>query len=423
MIDISFRRLLLVPLILMCICPPANAARNTRGAPQAARGAGGQIPMILDAQRVLLEVAFETPEGGARKALVWFNMGMAAPVLSKALYRELAIDQGQALRIRIADRTIEAAPGDVVNGDGGIGVPDFRHLFAPNPVEAMLPASLLQQFVVTLDYGRRTFALSDSGAQKPEGLAVPCLTNPKTGVVAVEAEIGGDAYPLAIDAGSGYSWMRGDVARGWLAQHPDWRRAFGAVGQANANMVDFAFEKNGVVFRMPRISLGVLRLDNVGALATAPILGAFGDGLLGDLFWDNWRKAAPAPVVGWIGGNVLKDYKLTIDYPNRMTYWRKQREADPHELDQPGLTLVRRDDRYFIGGIVRKADSAEAEESTVKGVEIGDELVAVDGASIRSADKDAVLSALHGAPGDRRRLVLERGGARIEVDAAVVRFD
>ncbi|BGE87976.1 hypothetical protein Ms3S1_p20240 (plasmid) [Methylosinus sp. 3S-1] len=378
--------------------------------------------MILDAGRVLLDVAFETPEGGTRKALVWFNMGMAAPVLTRTLYQELAIDRGRPLRFWVGDRAIMADAGGVVNGDGGLGVPDFRHLFAPKPVEAMLPASLLQQFIVTLDYGRHALAIAEPGTRKPEGVAVPCEVNSKTGVIAIEVKIGDSVYPLALDAGSGYSWVRGDVARGWMAQHPEWRRAFGAVGPANANMVDFAFEKDGVVFRVPRITVGALSLDNVGALATAPILGVFVDGLLGDFFWDNWRKAAPTPVIGWLGGNVLKDYKLTIDYPNRMTYWRKQRSIDLHGLDQPGLTLVRRDDRYFIGNLVRKA-SAEGADEAIEGAEIGDELVAVDGAEIRGASREAVLSKLHGAPGERRRLLLERDGARIEIDAAITGYE
>jgi hypothetical protein len=414
--------LLVVSLVLSCVLAPAEAARKGPPPQTATEFANGEVPVIFDAGRVLLNVAFETPEGGERKALVWFNMGMAAPVLTSTLYQELAIVRGRPLRLRIGDHAIMAAAADVVNGDGGLGVPDFRHLFAPQPVEAMLPASLLQQSIVTLDYGRHSLAIAEPGAQKPEGVAVPCEVNSKTGVIAIDAKIGDGVYPLALDAGAGYSWVRGDVARGWMAQHPDWRRAFGAVGPANANMVDFAFEKDGVVFRVPRMTVGALSLDNVGALATAPILGVFADGLLGDFFWDNWRKAAPTPVIGWLGGNVLKDYKLTIDYPNRMTYWRKQRSVDLHELDQPGLTLVRRDDRYFIGNFVRNARTAGADE-VIEGAEIGDELVAVDGAEIRGAGREVVLSKLHGAPGDRRRLLLERDGARIEIDAVISGYD
>lgn len=114
---------------------------------------------------------------------------------------------------------------------------------------------------------------------------------------------------------------------------------------------------------------------------------------------------------------------MTIDYPNGMTYWRKQKAFDREELDRIGLTLVRRDEHYFVGGIVHKAYDASTEAPAVEGVEIGDELIAVDGILVRGAGKDVVLSALHGKPGESRRLSLERGGMRVEVDAAVTRFD
>lgn len=380
------------------------------------------IPFVLDTQRVLLEVGFDKPEGGPQRVLAWFNMGMAEPVLSRALYRQLQIDRNHPLRMHIGGNTIEVAPGAVIDGDSGIGVPDFAHLFAPRAVEAMLPASVLQQFVVTLDYAKRSMTLAKLGG-RIDGVAVPCTINPKTGFVMVDATIGGRAYPVVIDAGSGYSWMRGDVVAQWLASRPEWRRAEGAVGQSNANMVDYAFEKAGVVARVPEVRLGAVPLKNVGVLGTGAILGPFLDGMVGDLFWDNWQKGASGPVVGWLGGNVLKNFKLTIDYPNRMTYWRQQAVPDAHDLDQVGLTLVRRGDRYFIGGIVRKENSGTANDTTVEGVEIGDELIAVDGLSVRGAAKDAVLSALHGKPGERRALTVEHGGMRNDVDAMVSAFD
>ncbi len=213
--------------------------------------------------------------------------------------------------------------------------------------------------------------------------------------------------------------MRGDVARDLLARRPDWRRAHGAVGAANSNMVDFAFEKEGDVLRIPSMRSGGVEFNQLGFLGTAPVLGAFAEGLFGDLFWDNWRRAAPAPVIGWLGGNALRDYELTIDYPSRMSYWRRERASDPKELDQPPMTLVRRGERYMIGGIARSRTPSPGPS----GVEIGDELVAIDGVVARGAGKDDVLSALHGAPGERKRLTLDRRGVQVEADVAVESFE
>jgi hypothetical protein len=399
------------------------ASNKYPSSPVSSAVASSTVPFMLDTQRILLDVSFEKSDGAPRKALVWFNMGMAAPVLSKPLYRELAIDRDRPLRMRIGDMAIDVGSAAIVDGDGGISVPSFAHLFAPRTVEAMLPGGALQQFVVVLDYKRRTLTLARAGAQKISGVAVPCAINPETGLVTLDASIGGDVYPVVIDAGTGYSWMRGDAVARWLTSHPEWRRAQGAVGQSNANMVDYAFEKDGTVARVPEVSLAAVRLRNVGLLGTGPILGRLGDSLIGDLFWDNWRKSATGPVVGWLGGNVLKNFKLTIDYPNRITYWQKQAEPDVHDLDQVGLTLVRRADRYFIGGVVRKPNPGDVDNSTVQGAEIDDELIAVDGVNVRGAAKDTVLSALHGRPGEQRVIVIERGGVRHEVDTFVTGFN
>ena len=52
------------------------------------------------------------------------------------------------------------------------------------PVEVMLPAGVLQQFEVTLDYAHRTLTLATpSGDCRIDGPPVPCTINPKTGFV------------------------------------------------------------------------------------------------------------------------------------------------------------------------------------------------------------------------------------------------
>jgi hypothetical protein len=378
------------------------------------------VPFVLDAQRILLEATFETPDGAPRTTLVWLNMGMSAPALTAPLFRELAIDRGRPLDIRLGDLAVRLPSRAVVDGDGkNVGDPEFAQLFGPYRVEAMLPMGLFQDLVVTIDYRRRLLTLARPGARRPRGVPVPCKIEPRTGLVTVEAVVDGRSYPFVIDAGAGYSWMRGETLAQWLAAHPRWLRARGAVGLANNAMLDFAFETEGTLARAPEIAIGDVRLRNVGLLGTGPILGPL-DALVGDVFWDNWQKSAPEPVVGWLGGNALKPFTVTIDYPGRTIYWQAESEPDAHDLDQVAVTLARREGRYLIGGLVRVGAS---ENPSVVGLEIGDELVAVDGAPVVGASKDEVLAALHGAPGERRVLTVERRGERRAIEAAVTAFD
>ncbi len=305
--------------VVFLFAAPSNAiSKPQRPAPSPVAA----MPFTLDAGRILVEATFQTPDGGIRKALAWFNMGMKAPILAKALYRELGVDRGAPLRLRAGDMTLEASAEAVVDGDGGLGAPDFAQYFGPHPVEAMLPASLFLAGRLTLDYKRGRLSITRANGEPPAGIAVPVAVNPASGLASVEVTVNGQNYPFVIDAGSGYSWMRGSILAHWLADRPDWRRAEGAIGAANYNMLDLDFEKRGTIGRVPSLSIGGLELKNIAFLGTGPILGGYIDAMVGDFFWDNWQKSAPGPVVGWLGANALKDIVLTIDYPNRMSYWR-----------------------------------------------------------------------------------------------------
>lgn len=382
------------------------------------RAMAATVPFIFDSQRLLVELAFVRPDGAERRALAWVNMGVSGPVLSSALYRKLGINQGRTLRFAIGAVPVEVAGSTVTDGPGNLGDDDaLDHLFAPRPVEAILPAGVLQRFQVTLDYAARQMRVARPGALHPAGVAVPFRINEDTGFITVDAVIDGQAYPVVLDAGGGYTWFRGKAAAVWLREHPDWRRADGAVGQSNTGMTDYALEKQGTVLRIPELTLAGLHLHDVGVLATASLLCAVCDRIVGNLFWDTWQKNAPEPVIGWIGGNVLRDFRITIDYPNHMSYWLRQREADPHDLDLVGLTLVRRSGNYFVGGVVKKNGLA-----TVGGVEVGDRLVRVDSLATYGAMRDTVLAALGGAPGTWHRITVERAGRTVEAGAVVTAF-
>ena len=121
-------------------------------------------------------------------------------------------------------------------------------------------------------------------------------------------------------------------------------------------------------------------------------------------------------MIGWLGGNVLRDFRLMIDFPRRMTYWERVSDLDPHDLDQVGVTLEKRSDGYFIAGIAEKSG-----KPTVDAVRVGDKLIQVDSVLLSSATRGAIF-ALHGQPGSVRMLVLERDGQQLTLPAKVTAF-
>jgi hypothetical protein len=167
------------------------------------------------------------------------------------------------------------------------------------------------------------------------------------------------------------------------------------------------------LLRIPEISLGSLILKDVGALAAGH--GGIFPGNL-DLFdWYSQKNATP--VIGWIGGNVLKQFRLTIDYPAQMMYWLKQSGPDSNDFDQVGLTLRSQHREYFVAAVARKNG-----RPSVEGVSPGDRLIRIGDLETKDATWGAIYNAMHGKPGETRMLVLERGGNRFTVAAKVTAF-
>ena len=124
-------------------------------------------------------------------------------------------------------------------------------------------------------------------------------------------------------------------------------------------------------------------------------------------------------MIGWLGGNVLKGFRLMIDFPRHMTYWERESDLDPHDLDQVGVTLETRDTEkgYFVAGITEKDG-----KQTVEGIRVSDKLVQVDDLRLNRATRGAVFSALHGKPGTVRVLILERDGKQVTLPAKTTAF-
>ena len=135
-----------------------------------------------------------------------------------------------------------------------------------------------------------------------------------------------------------------------------------------------------------------------------------------DLF-DWYSQKNPVAVIGWIGGNVLKSFRLTIDYPKRAMYWLKQSGPDAHDLDQVGLTLRAQGHAFFVAGVATKNG-----RTTVDGVLPGDQLVRVGDLDLSTATWGRIFEAMHGLRGQSRSLIVERAGVPLAVTATVTAF-
>ena len=391
-----------------CISLPGS--RPVGGSVHVSRSTPGTatVPATLDNGRLFVKLDFRRPDGSAREALAWVNMGMGGMSLAPALRDELGQDRPVSFSVGSVPITVDPA--------GVLPAPadEFAQQLGPMPVEAILPAGVLGQFRVTLDYATPSLTLAPPSDVPVSGIAVPVQVNEGTGLISVEATVDGHRYPVVIDAGAGYTWWRGSVVRGWLADHPDWLLASGAPGRSNQAMVDQAFEQDGTLVRVPTMTLGSLALRNVGVLGSGPARGGLIGPLIGHLFWGAWEKGAPGPVAGWLGGNVLSRYRLTIDYAHHLTWWERVAAPRTDELGGVGLSWIHTSTEYRVGGIVHRAGVPE-----VAGIAVGDRLVTVDGRDAAVMTRGTLLEALNGTPGQHHRLTFDRDGRRFDVDLAV----
>jgi hypothetical protein len=354
------------------------------------------------------ELGFVRPNGSIHRALAFVDMGSPSMTLTESLFKELQLDQNKPLRFRVGELSVDVPSAQVISERS-----EPYSVGSDLKVEGMLPAGILQRYQVVTDYQKRTLTFTQSRTVKPQGVAVPFHINHETGLIAVDALIDGKHYPITIDNGSAYTWFRQSRAKNWLVSHPEWVRGVGAVGASNMMMSGDSTETSGILLRIPEISLGSLILKDVGALAAGPG-GILPDNL--DLF-DWYSRKNATPVIGWIGGNILKQFRLTIDYPARMMYWMKQSDPDSHDLDQVGLTLRSEHREYFVAAVATKNG-----RPTVEGVSSGDRLVRIGDLETQNATWGAIYNAMHGNPGETRMLVLERNGNRFTVAAKVTAF-
>ena len=392
----DFRSIFRSLLISLTLCVPCVGSANP---------SSGTAPFIFDANRIYAELAFIRPDATLRKTLAFVDLGSPSTILSEALFKELQLDKKAPLTFKVGEMPVRIDPSAVTSDTWlPYSVGDNRR------VEALLPAGVMQKYEVVIDYARHTLTLAQPGTLKPKGAPLPIRVNESTGLIVVDISINGQAYPVTIDNGSAYTWFRRTTVQEWLAVHPDWQRGIGAVGVSNMRMADDGIEAAGTLVRIPEIKLGPLPLRQIGALAIGPSSSNWD-------FIDWYSQKNPIPVIGWLGGNVLKGFRVTIDYSNRMTYWVRQTELDPHDLDQVGLTLKRKGGKYFVAAI-----ASQNGKPTVEGVQVGDKLLQIGGLDTDGATSGAIFSALHGRPGELRTLVLERDSRQFTVQAKVMVF-
>jgi PDZ domain len=281
---------------------------------------------------------------------------------------------------------------------------DSWDAFAGVVAGGFLPATVLKNYDVVFDYPGHTFTLAKPGVVVHRGTPLSISVQPTTGFARTEIKIAGEAYGFMLDTGAAYTGASRAVVDGWIHEHPAWPHSVGAVGAAN--MVGKQFDVMNMLVRVPELEWGPFRLRNVGMVSRPR--GVYEQAI---------SKEMTAPIIGALAGNVLREFRIEIDYPAGMAYLSKEWTGNSHDLDCVGLILqMESSGAVLVSGVATRNGRPE-----VNGVRAGDTLLRVDSHNVARDSLAQILQYLSGPVGENKRLTIRRGEQEITVSARVLR--
>jgi len=264
---------------------------------------------------------------------------------------------------------------------------------------------VLARHHVVFDYPAGRFTLARPGTVEPRGQPVASPVEPRSGFPRIEIEVGGRKQGFLLDSGASFTMVSITELERWRETDAGLATMTGAVGEAN--MVGGPMESDAMLMRAPTMTWGPHTLSGVVAVSRPG--GTF----------EKWMSGMmTAPIVGAIGGNVLRHFRVEIDYAAGTTYLEPGAKDFGTVLDALGLVLGQTaDGSHRVDALARVGGKPVCE-----GVQVGDRIRAADGRSLEGLCHREVIEILRGEPGTPRKLTLERDGQSIERVVSVTRF-
>jgi hypothetical protein len=398
-----------VTKLLVVFLTSLAVAQNQKPRDLAVKPASVTVPLYLEDNRVFVDLTFTRPDGQPRNARCWVDTGGGGFSITEPLARELGLDVSGKPHEEQGSRFVDIKPPEARLGNMVIQKLPMAAILGQKTIdlsvraECFIPAPLLKKYDVVIDYPARQFTLARPGTVKPRGVRLVTPVNPQSGFVRLEAIIAGKSYGFLLDTGAAYSMISQAAIDQWTTAHADWPRATGAVGAAN--MIGRAFEADLAMMRLPEIAFEPVNLSQIGVVARPT--GTF----------EKWMSSMmTAPIVGAIAGNILRAFRVQIDYAHGVTYLEQTGKLDPNDLDVAGLLVQPKPDgSYLVSGVAKKNG-----KEVIEGVAAGDKLLQIDGAPVSGKALAEVLDALRGRPGEIRTVVLERNGKQFTISAPVI---
>jgi predicted aspartyl protease len=273
------------------------------------------VPLYLDGNRPYIDLTFRKSDGSTRAARFVVDTGGGGFIITEPVARDIGLKWDKTMReegsefakpatlpvVSLGDMPIELNPDRVIVA---VGVERVLPAAAGGRPEGLFPGHLLAHYEVVLDYPKAKFTLARPGALKPSGAALPMPVSRKTGFPRTEIKVEGVIYGFLLDTGASFTMVSEELLKSWGSQHPDWPRHPGAFGEAK--------------------TLGGQTLETMfvpGAQWGTNALGEFGVTSQTKGTFENYMsQMMTAPITGSLAGNVLKHFRIELDYADQKLY-------------------------------------------------------------------------------------------------------
>jgi hypothetical protein len=366
--------------------------------------------MSVEGNSPIITLHFKRQNGTTRTARFAFDSGGGAVVLDSALASDLGLAaSGTEIRegreryapVNLSQASIGGFPVSLSNSKAFIHL-GARSFDQRHRVEGLLPGKALEPYQVVLDYPKHRFSVASSGCIKHRGVAVdsPFLT--ASGHPRIVVNVLNQGYGLLLDTGPGATLTRRDLLEFWIAAHPEWSTTTGASGEANVPGGD----GKELLLRVPEMEWGPFHIRDV-VVVSRP-----------NETYDSIHFETPQAIVGALGGNVLRGFRMEIDYPHGKTYLEQVHQPDANDMNSAGLVLdIDPSNQLLVVSV-----SATADAATKRNVLPGDVILQIDGKHDNPWTIAGASQQLSGAVGQTRQLSIRRDGLEIHTSVIVVRL-
>ncbi|HLK61719.1 MAG TPA: hypothetical protein VKU00_34555 [Chthonomonadaceae bacterium] len=301
----------LTPVVMLILCMACGSAlaQNQATVDQVT------VPLRVEGNRPYVDVTFRRPNGSSRSARFLVDTGGGGFLLTERLARDIGMKWGAVQREDGEEFAVVDSPPLAFVGGLPLSLNPKRVLVvlhtesivpkgAPGHAEGLFPGHVLARYHVVFDYPKKQFTLALPGVLKPKGDPLPMPVSKSSGFPRTEIEVDGVKHGFLIDTGASFTMVSEVSLKSWGNSHPDWERHDGAVGEAKT----LGGQTLETMF-LPQVIWGTRQLAKVGVASQRE--GTF----------ERYMSAMmTSPIVGSLAGNVLKHFRVELDYPEEKLY-------------------------------------------------------------------------------------------------------